>query len=127
MTEIIHHPFRQKLLNYSNDINGTLKLYIPKYYKHTNYFNVNLNDIVIRANNAIKATVIFADYLNLKLKTKVSTNRFQILYDILCDDYENNFDENENLIIEENVFNDDDTLWLEEYDGDIGDRKILEL
>ena len=38
-----------------------------------------------------------------------------------------NFDENENLIIEENVFNDDDTLWLEEYDGDIGDRKILEL
>lgn len=111
------YPLRNKLIEYSKTFNqANLKKYVAKYYKGPRYFNLNLNRYVISAHNLIEANVILMDFFNLKLKAEHEENQYEILQCILEDDFEENFDENGNLIFDENELEENDTLWLEEID-----------
>jgi hypothetical protein len=117
--QISTHPLRQKMINYSQTFNQIeIHKYALKYYEGNQYFNLNLKRYIIHAHNLIEAHVIFFDYLNLKLKTAIAEDQYISLQSILEDDYEENFDENKNLIVSETDFNYNDTLWLEQCDDD---------
>lgn len=115
--QVSTHPLRQKLIDYSKTFDQTHpKRYTLKYYQGNQYFNLNLARYVISAHNYIEANVIVHDYLNLKLKTAIGQDQYLTLQQILEDDYEENFDENGNLIFAETALDENDTLWLEESD-----------
>jgi hypothetical protein len=117
--QVSTHPLRQKLINYSKTFDQTtLHKYAPKYYEGNQYINLHLSRYIIHAHNLIEAYVIFLDYLNLKLRYAHPDDQYVSLQSILEDDYEENFDENENLIFSETDFHDNDTLWLEQCDDD---------
>lgn len=115
--QVSTHPLRQKLIDYSKTFDQTtLKKYVLKYYEGDQYFNLNFSRYVISAHNYIEANVIIMDYLNLKLKTAIGKDQYITQQEILEDDYEENFDENGNLIFSETALDENDTLWLEESD-----------
>ncbi len=117
------HPLRQKLIDYSKTFDQTtLKHYRLKYYQGDQYFNLNLKRYIIQAHNLIEANVIYHDYFNLKLKTAIACDQYEILHDILEDD--ENFDENGNMIFDEQMLDENDTLWLEEIE-DVNKSVVL--
>lgn len=116
--QISTHPLRNKLIDYSRTFDqSTLKNYKIKYYEGNQYFNLNLSRYVVSAHNIVEARVILLDYFNLKLKTAIAIDQYISQQEILEADYEENFDENGNLIFNEGEMDENDTLWLEEYDS----------
>ena len=94
---------RKKLVEYSQTSIQYSQTYIIKYYKGNQYFNIDLNNIEINANNRTEAVIKMNDYFNNHLDTQRSFDRYEcegedIEYNI--EDYTNNYFDN-------------DTLWLE--------------
>jgi hypothetical protein len=124
----------------------TLHKYVPTYCNGDKYFNLYLSRYCIQAHNLIEAYIILLDYLNLKLESPHSSTDFISLERDLESDYEANFDkkgkysskagidqysslqlileenhkinfdENENLIISETCFCDNNVLFIERDD-----------
>jgi hypothetical protein len=119
------HPLRQQLIDHSKSFQQTkIQTFYIKFYQGSQYFNLDLSQIAIRAHNYIEANVIMHDYFNVELKTKFVEDQYAMLNEILEDDYEDNYDENGNLIISETHFDENDTLWLEGLDDEGEQREI---
>ena len=86
------NPLRQKLVEYyKSHSKGKEKMYTINYYdsKRKQYYNINLNNIEIKADTKLACVIIFNDYLNANLKVKFPLDSYAI-YDVLINCIEDN-------------------------------------
>jgi hypothetical protein len=126
------NELRQKLVEYyMSHPKGNFVLYYPKYFTNNLYYNLDSNNIQIKADTKLSCIIIFYDYLNTNLLLKDSLNAYDndFFFEVIAHLIDLPKDWNYSMINISDIFNredidiiidcyvkeafENDTLWFE--------------